>query len=409
MSIHTCDACGQTFTRKVNLDYHIINQSCKIVTHRCKFCSNGFTTETSMYRHMRTSCKVKKEEDMAKEKIYGELVKIQEESSKKFIKMEEENKNLKKQVAEMQKQLTKALTNNKQNGTSIKTIKDSNVSINNGTVNNHNTNIMLVGYGNEDISKLNQSDILKVLQNGYISTVKLTEAVHFNPKYPEYHNVYISNMKDKYAMMFDGKNWTLTMKEDLINRIYEDKKNYIEENLEDFVDSLSVSRRKALERWLNTDDNDTKISDIKSSIKLLLYNSRRMPLSLIDQSDDKKNIVVPTIKTTKSRKLLKAPKITIDDNDNDTISVPGNGDDNHNDNQNDNSDNTNVENADSLDDVERMDDDSNDKNTDDEQDKTDTESRKRKAKVTSITKTKTVIDSKKTVRVVANRKTIAKK
>jgi hypothetical protein len=38
-------------------------------------------------------------------------------------------------------------------------------------------------------------------------------------------------MKDKYAMMHDGTNWTLTTKEDLINKIYDDKKNYIEENL----------------------------------------------------------------------------------------------------------------------------------------------------------------------------------
>jgi hypothetical protein len=38
-------------------------------------------------------------------------------------------------------------------------------------------------------------------------------------------------MKDKYAMMYDGKQWTLTTKEDLITKIYEDKKSYIEENL----------------------------------------------------------------------------------------------------------------------------------------------------------------------------------
>jgi hypothetical protein len=72
---------------------------------------------------------------------------------------------------------------------------------------------------------------LKILQTGYNSTVKLTEAVHFNPNFPEYHNVYISNMKDKYAMMHDGTQWTLITKEDLISKIYEDKKSYIEENL----------------------------------------------------------------------------------------------------------------------------------------------------------------------------------
>jgi hypothetical protein len=54
--------------------------------------------------------------------------------------------------------------------------------------------------------------------------LNLTETLHFNPKYPEYHNIYISNMQDKYAMTYDGKDWNLTIKEDLINKIYDDKK-----------------------------------------------------------------------------------------------------------------------------------------------------------------------------------------
>jgi hypothetical protein len=66
-------------------------------------------------------------------------------------------------------------------------------------------------------------------------------------------------VKDKYAMMFDGKEWNLTMKEDLINKIYDDKKNYIEENLDDFVGSLPVSRKKALVRWLETDEEDDRM------------------------------------------------------------------------------------------------------------------------------------------------------
>ena len=33
--------------------------------------------------------------------------------------------------------------------------------------------------------------------------------------------------------MFDGENWNLMMKDELINKIYDDKKNYIEENIDD--------------------------------------------------------------------------------------------------------------------------------------------------------------------------------
>lgn len=65
-------------------------------------------------------------------------------------------------------------------------------------------------------------------------------------------------------MMYDGENWGLTMKEELIDKIYDDKKNYIEENLEKFLDSLTVSQKNALNRWLNTDDGDKKIKSIKT-------------------------------------------------------------------------------------------------------------------------------------------------
>ena len=82
-------------------------------------------------------------------------------------------------------------------------------------------------------------------------------------------------MKDKYAMMFDGNDWTLTTKDVLINQIYEDKKNYIEENIDAFLDSLTASRKNSLERWLETDENDEKIKNIKEHIKLLLYNKKK--------------------------------------------------------------------------------------------------------------------------------------
>jgi hypothetical protein len=145
---------------------------------------------------------------------------------------------------------------------------------------------VLVGYGKEDLSKLSKNEMLKILQNGFDSSLKLTEAVHFNPKYPEYHNIYISNIKDKYAMMYDGKTWTLTMKEGLINKIYDDKKNYIEENLDDFLDSLTLSRKQALERWLDLDDENDKIKEIKNQIKLLLYNKRKMPIDLENKKEE---------------------------------------------------------------------------------------------------------------------------
>tara|TARA_B110000908_G_C9981622_1_gene325764 strand:+ start:274 stop:432 length:159 start_codon:yes stop_codon:yes gene_type:complete len=49
-------------------------------------------------------------------------------------------------------------------------------------------------------------------------------------------------------MLYDGNNWTLTRRIELINRLYEDKKNYIEDIMEEFIDSLNNSQVIALQR-----------------------------------------------------------------------------------------------------------------------------------------------------------------
>lgn len=89
----------------------------------------------------------------------------------------------------------------------MKVTNNNNNKMNNGTVNNGtiDNNIVLIGYGKEDLANIDKNDIIKSLKKGFYSTIQLTEAVHFNLKYPEYHNVYISNIKDKYAMLYDGK------------------------------------------------------------------------------------------------------------------------------------------------------------------------------------------------------------
>jgi hypothetical protein len=269
-----CEECEKTFTRKDKLTYHTEHNACKIITHRCSYCQKGFTTNNSMYRHTKHTCQVKKEDDAKKDAIYDRLLRL-EERDKQFDILVSENAKLKKELIKIKKtkkNVTK--TTNNTNNTMNNNNNNCDMSINNGTINH----ITLVAYGSEDMSKIDKMELEKIFQNGYNSTLRLTEVVHFNPKFPEYHNVYIANMKDKYAMMYDGDNWTLTMKEDMINKIYNDKRYYIEENLDDFLESMTLSQTNALNRWLDTEETDEKTKTIKDRIKLLLYNSKHLPI-----------------------------------------------------------------------------------------------------------------------------------
>lgn len=283
-----CDICGKSFTTKYNRDLHVSKKSCKDANVNCEYCDKSFTTTMSKNRHIKNSCKNKPDGD--KEKIYEQLLVMKNE----IEQLKKENKKLRKI----------------QNNGIVAHNSTINSMTNHGTVNNIN-NILLIGYGKEDISKIDKNDLLKGIRSGFNSTLKLTDSIHFNPKFPEYHNVYISSMKNKYAMMYDGDDWTLVTKDELIDKLYDDKKNYIEENLDDFIESLSESQKKALERWMELDDDHIKVKQIKEKLKLLLYNKRDVPLKTLTMiKDTPVQNKTKKIPTKRQRKVIKD-----DDND----------------------------------------------------------------------------------------------
>jgi len=138
--------------------------------------------------------------------------------------------------------------------------------------------IKLVKYGEEDMILLNDQIILDILKKGNDSILDLIEKLHFNPKYPEYHNIYITNMRDNYAYKYNGDEWKLTIKEDLIDCIYNDKIDYIRENINRYTHLLTDKQITNLNNLINDDIGIKKIKKIKEHIKLLLYNSKSMPV-----------------------------------------------------------------------------------------------------------------------------------
>jgi len=208
----------------------------------CAYCKKRFTRKNNTLRHINNYCKTKKKYE-------------KEELLHKLKELEEENIYLKNKSTSI-------------NNSNI------NININSNNNNNNTNNIILVNYGKEDISKIDLKEIIRVLHAGFYSSVQLTKLIHFNPKYPENHNIYISNMKNRYGMKYENNKWNLVHKDDLINEIYEDKKDYIETNLSKFCNFLSEHNQNTLGRWLITQNDDIVINNIKNDIKLLLYNNR---------------------------------------------------------------------------------------------------------------------------------------
>jgi Zinc finger, C2H2 type len=249
--MHLCNLCNRTFKRKENLNNHQLKKVCQNKNHQCSKCNGSFTSKGSLNRHIRQICG----KDCNGEDNEGELLKLIKDMQTQINDLKEENKIIKSEKV--------------------------NNSINNSTIYNGDVNITVnvVPFGKEDLSKLNKNDLLKVFRGGFNSALRLTETTHFNPNYPEFHNVYISSMKNKYAMTYDGSDWALVMKDDLIDQMYDHKRDYIEENLDEFFESLTNSQVSALQRWMDTDDDHHYVKKIKNDMKLMLYNKRKMAIN----------------------------------------------------------------------------------------------------------------------------------
>jgi hypothetical protein len=295
--------------------------------YQCVYCKKQFTRKDNVITHIKNNCKKIKEIESKKHEIFTKLKKLEDTNKK----LEEENKRLKEEKDlenkklredfrdELNKRLTEEVTKIKQE---LQLLSKNSTSINGNNniqnINSHNTdnsinnnfnqqNIVLNNYNKEDMSKLDENVILAIMKRGFQSTVELTRAVHFNPKYPENHNVYIPKINERNGMIYKDGYWKLVDKNELAEDIYENKRDFIIQNLDKYLNKLDENKKKPLLRFLDNDDNDDEaIINTKNDIKKLLYENRHMamyqkkefekqrkkkPLEIIELKPKKYNLV----------------------------------------------------------------------------------------------------------------------
>jgi len=146
--------------------------------------------------------------------------------------------------------------------------------------NNIQTNIYtnLVAFGKEDMSFIVDEITKKILNKGFMSVPVLTKYTHFNKDRPEFHNVYISNMRNNYVMVFDGNKWNLKDSKFILDDMINGKADYLIEQFDQFKDELDESTLKKFGRFMNQQHEDDVINMITNELKLILYNNREIPL-----------------------------------------------------------------------------------------------------------------------------------
>ena len=240
------------------------NNKCK-----CKFCNKLFNDRSNKYKH----------EKICKKKINNSEIET-----------------LKNTINEMKKQFSLIL---KEKGKMHhKTLQKINNQLNN-TTNSNNINSgniinnTFVKFGELEYQKvLNNSQIKQILNKQYQSLEESIKQIHFNEELPEYSNIFITNMKDDLAYIFNGKQFISVRKNEMIHELIDIHTKEINLSLEKNKNKLNEKYVIRLEKFLDMlNDDDTQFTDndnqrIYSSYKA--YKSNSLKLLIYNESDKKK-------------------------------------------------------------------------------------------------------------------------
>ena len=251
ISQHSLDNLVQSVNKKSTISQHF--------SHQCEYCEKQFSHKQSYYRHLKV-CKKKKEDDETKndeeaKKSMTELVNL----------LNDQLNDYKKQLEKRDKQIDEL-------------IKKAGITNHNTITQNIQNNIKLLAYDSTDVSNLTDNDYLQCLKHNNMCVPHLIKMIHLDPEKPENHNIYISNLKNGYIMVYDGSKWDTKNRDELIDQLIDSKQGLIEEKIENWIEDgrKYPAIMKKFERYIQKKENDIVIDKIKEEIKLMLFNNRSL-------------------------------------------------------------------------------------------------------------------------------------
>jgi len=276
----------------VEKNVEIVEKNVEIVEKNksliCEFCNKLFNLRSTKSHHKKI-CKLANNNKI-----------------NKIDQLEEKNKELetlKNTINELKNQVSLIL---KEKGKiHHKTLQKINNQLNN--INNGNIiNNTFVKFGDLEYKKiLNNSQIKQILNKQYQSLEESIKQIHFNEDLPEYSNIFITNMKDDLAYIFNGKQFISVRKNEMIHELIDIHTKEINLSLEKNKNKLNEKYVSRLEKFLDMlNDDDTQFTDNNNqrtypsykayktnSLKLLIYNeSDKKKLELLNTIELKEKI-----------------------------------------------------------------------------------------------------------------------
>lgn len=262
-----CTTCGQSFKCQQNLKTHMnkknkcdsptykaLLESKALVLHgnvndddniKCGYCDSLFTSVSNLNRHIKSSCPVLKKNQLETQNIHDRLAFLE----KRNEMLEKENEMLKKELYELK---------------NIKTLNTSAAEM--------IEMIEMIDHGDE--SEYFEKDILKGINHGANSMVTLLEQFHFNDAYPQFQNIYATNIS-KTIIIYKDDSYMRVEASSVIDDLFSKLSYCIQDNYEKFKDRLDPTRHAGMNRLLGLMKTEDGKKWLKEQIKNCLYENRQ--------------------------------------------------------------------------------------------------------------------------------------
>jgi hypothetical protein len=267
MVMFKCPRCGYEFSKRKNYIDHVNRQKkCQPLVSNIELTYENYIELQTMF-----SCEYCNKEFSEKYTIA------------KHMKNCTENPENKQKI-----QVADSIVNNNADTININT---NNINSNNNNNTNYNAYYIVNDFKNTNFSYITDDKTISFMKSCMKALPNLIEEIHFNPKHPENHNMYLSNFKEKTAKYKKGDKWLIKNGSEFVDDIivdYHNKmfNNYVndEEMLEKYPDLTNIYNK-----YYNTTQPQEAMNKVKKEIYEIMHNNKDMVFETEKKLKIKKN------------------------------------------------------------------------------------------------------------------------
>lgn len=195
-------------------------------------------------------------------------------------------------------------TNNNKNTATNSYNTNSTVNSHNNITNNNNIVIQVLPWNTSNIDFLTDKDYKECIGRHSSSVSALLEKLNFNKDHEENHNIFISNIRSKHVIQYDGKQWITAPLDQTLEKFILQKelilKNWLQANKEN---SQQMERlEKQFMEYMEKRQVNKQVSDkVQNDVTFSLYNNRQ----LVKQTKNKQAIEKRNLEKKNIRKFTK--------------------------------------------------------------------------------------------------------